>query len=131
MSADLSAAVRTSQLPLVTDMKFRRRVRHVERSAVRIPVTAARDSDPSASPDFPPGGSIVRLARLYAESLKKTGRFVASIWTALIESAYDFCDREKSSWMADRSRTKAFLSSDSAPAFSAADSIARYASAAG
>mmetsp|Transcript_3009 Transcript_3009/g.5981 ORF Transcript_3009/g.5981 Transcript_3009/m.5981 type:complete len:420 (-) Transcript_3009:509-1768(-) len=131
MSAALSAAVSTSQLPLVTDMKFRSRVRHVERRAVLIPVTAALDSDPSASPDFPPGGSIVLLARLYAESLKKTGRFVASIWTALIDSEYDFCERQKSSWMLFRSSTKAFLSSESAPAFSAADSIARYASAAG
>mmetsp|Transcript_31471 Transcript_31471/g.67418 ORF Transcript_31471/g.67418 Transcript_31471/m.67418 type:complete len:104 (-) Transcript_31471:1533-1844(-) len=96
-----------------------------------MPVTAALVSRPSASPDNPPGGSIVRLAKQIDDSLKKTGRFVANICTALIEREYDFCDRPKPNSMLDLSKMKESLSPDSAPAFSALDSTFRKASAAG
>jgi hypothetical protein len=79
----------------------------------------------------PPGGSIDLLAKHVEESLKNIGRFVASIWTALIESEYDFWERPKSSSTLDRSKMKAPLMPDSVAAFSAADSTLRKASAAG
>lgn len=50
------------------------------------------------------GGSIALRARQDAESPKKVGRFVASIDTALIVSAYDFWLRLKSVSISDRSR---------------------------
>jgi hypothetical protein len=92
---------------------------------VRIPVTAAFVSNPSALPVDPPGGSIVLRARHVEESLKNNGRFVASIWTAFIDNEYDFWERPKSSSIDDRSKTK------SDPAFSASDSTFRKAKAAG
>jgi hypothetical protein len=79
----------------------------------------------------PPGGSIDLLAKQVEESLKNIGRFVASIWTALIASEYDFWERPKSSSTPDRSKTKEPLLPDSTPAFSAADSTLRKARAAG
>jgi hypothetical protein len=99
---------------------------------VRIPVTAAFDNNPSASPFAPPGGSIVLLAKHVEESLKNTGRFVANICTAFMESEYDFWERGKSNSILDQSKTKDPLSPVvSAPAFSAADSTFRNAKAAG
>ena len=65
------------------------------------------------------------------ESLKNTGRFVANICTAFMESEYDFWERGKSNSILDRSKTKDPLSPVSAPAFSAADSTFRNAKAAG
>jgi hypothetical protein len=79
----------------------------------------------------PPGGSIDLLAKQVEESLKNIGRFVASIWTALIASEYDFWERPKSSSTPDRSKAKEPLLPDSTPAFSAADSTLRKARAAG
>ena len=117
--------VRISQHPLVIDRKFLSSVRHDERRWVRIPITAAFVSNPSALPVAPPGGSIVLRARQVEESLKNTGRFVASIWTAFMDSEYDFWERPKSSSILDRSKT------NSDPAFSAADSNLRKANAAG
>lgn len=114
-----------SQHPLVTERKLRSSVRHDERRWVRIPVTAAFVSNPSALPVAPPGGSIVLRARHVELSLKNTGRFVASIWIALIDNEYDFWERPKSRSMLDRAKT------NSDPAFSAADSTFRNDNAAG
>ncbi len=74
---------------------------------------------------------MVLRAKQVEESLKNTGRFVANICTALIDREYDFWERPKSSSMLDLSKAKEPLSPDSAPAFSAADSTLRKASAAG
>jgi hypothetical protein len=51
---------------------------------------AAFGSNPSASPEDSPGGSIVLLAKQVDDSLKKIGRLVPNIWIALIEIEYDF-----------------------------------------
>mmetsp|Transcript_7024 Transcript_7024/g.10069 ORF Transcript_7024/g.10069 Transcript_7024/m.10069 type:complete len:206 (+) Transcript_7024:3437-4054(+) len=114
--------------PDVTDSEFRRSVRHdalrcelmviitdLESTDVGVRVVVivvVMDVDMGVSSLLEEDGiacgkvgpSMVRRARQVAESLKKMGLLVASMETALMVMAYDFCDRSKSVSIFDLSK---------------------------